>query len=226
MRLTAASPATRLPSSSWPFRGDLQRPRAPHTEWPPTRPRPRAKTTWAPPRAACRPGKASWSPPPGSGIPLSASAIPPERSSCSVHTTEMQEGTRKKCQWAKQDSSRPASTHPGGGACLCGQKHFLRTYYSSGKNDSWLLPNCGWKSLILCVEKDSLFQDCLLTPELSAWFIDQQSQYLQGTVRNADSLPVLLNQNLYFHEIPRSSKWKRPSPRVNEHSKENVHQPP
>ena len=102
VRLTAASPATRLPSSSWPFRGDFQGPRAPHTEWPPTRPRPRAKTTRAPPRAACRPEKASWSPPPGSGIPLSASAIPPERSLCSVHTTEMQEGTRKKCQWANK----------------------------------------------------------------------------------------------------------------------------
>lgn len=103
---------------------------------------------------------------------------------------------------------------PGGGACPCGQKHFLRTYYSSGKNDSWLLLNCSWKSLILGVGKDSLTQDFLLTPGLSAWSVDQQSQHLQETVRNADSLPVLLNQNLYFHEIPRSSEWRRPSPKT------------
>ena len=93
-------------------------------------------------------------------------------------------------------------------------KTLLETYYSSGKNDSWLLLNCSWKSLILGVGKDSLTQDFLLTPGLSAWSVDQQSQHLQETVRNADSLPVLLNQNLYFHEIPGSSERRRPSPKT------------
>lgn len=50
-------PATLVSQAPPGHSGDFQRPRAPHTEWPPPAPRPRAKTTWAPPRAACRAGK-------------------------------------------------------------------------------------------------------------------------------------------------------------------------
>lgn len=178
-----ASPATRLPSSSWPFRGDFQKAGTTHrvAAHPPTTPVPRPLGL----HRSCVPaGEGLLVPSTRLRHPLSASAIPPERSSCSVHNRDAG-GHKKKCQWAKQDSILSCVYTPWRSACLCGQKHFLRTYYSSGKNDSWLLPNCGWKSLILCVEKDSLFQDCLLTPELSAWFIDQQSQHLQGTVRSS-----------------------------------------
>lgn len=52
--------------------------------------------------------------------PLSASAIPPERTSCSAHRTEIQEGTRKKSHWPNKIHTtltpfHPASTYPRGG---------------------------------------------------------------------------------------------------------------
>lgn len=106
-------------------------------------------------------GEASRSPLPGSRLPLSASAISLERSLGSTHRTDMQAGTRKKSHWPNKIHF--ICVHIPWRRCLSvWTKPPPVCYYSSGKSDSLLLPDCGWKSSVLGAEKDALLQNCPL----------------------------------------------------------------
>ena len=158
--MTAVSHATCLPSSSRPFRGDFQGP-----------PSTTHRVAAHPPAPTCRDRSGStrcWmlGRPPGPLCQALAShfLLLPSllKGAWTPHTEQKCRGARERKATGQTKFISSASVYPGGDACLCGQNPLLSAYYSSGKSDSLLLPNCGWKSSVLGAEKDALLQNCPL----------------------------------------------------------------